>query len=65
MPIYEYTCEDCGFKFEVLSDRWGKRCPDCGSKKVERRFSPCSWVFRGALEWFNELEQEEQDASRF
>lgn len=61
MPIHEYTCENCGFRFEKLSDRWDKRCPDCGSKDVERRFSTFSFYFRGALEYFNE---EEKDASR-
>jgi len=40
MPLYEYTCKDCGSTFEQLiaaRDRdSGVVCPDCGSKHVQR-----------------------------
>jgi putative FmdB family regulatory protein len=42
MPIFEYSCPDCGYIFEKLVlTREEKRleCPKCGSKEVERIFS--------------------------
>jgi putative FmdB family regulatory protein len=48
MPIYEYTCKDCGKSFEKLvrtmSDANGGRrggivCPECGSKNAARALS--------------------------
>ena len=35
MPTYEYECEDCGHRFErfqAMSDRPVRKCPDCGQK---------------------------------
>ena len=63
MPIFEYVCKDCGLKFEVLSNRWDGKCPQCGSENIKRRFSPCSWNFRGLFELIQEEEQEERNAS--
>ena len=43
MPLYEYSCRECGKRFEVLqrmgagSD--GVACPACGSKQVGKQFS--------------------------
>lgn len=42
MPIYEYTCTECGHRFEELvpAHRASKvRCPECGSLRAERAFS--------------------------
>jgi putative FmdB family regulatory protein len=40
MPIYEYTCNQCGKEFEYLV-RGQERatCPDCGSADLEKRLS--------------------------
>lgn len=43
MPLYEYSCRDCGHEFEVLQ-RMGERgdelrCPACGAVGAERRLS--------------------------
>ena len=40
MPIYEFACGSCGARFEELV-RAGQTapCPECGSAKVERKFS--------------------------
>lgn len=42
MPIYEYDCQQCGDRFEVLvrgrSDA-PKECPECGSKGITKAFS--------------------------
>ena len=40
IPIYEYSCQDCGNDFEALvrgSDR--ATCPECESENLERIFS--------------------------
>jgi putative FmdB family regulatory protein len=43
MPLYEYTCADCGHRFEVLQrlgeGSEGLTCPECGAAKVEKQFS--------------------------
>lgn len=47
--IVEYYCKDCGLKFEVLSDRWDKRCPQCGSKNTVRQLSIFAFTFNPKL----------------
>jgi len=49
MPLKEYICKDCGKKFEVLTERWDKKCPQCGSEKVERKFSTFAFNFSPKL----------------
>jgi putative FmdB family regulatory protein len=40
MPIYEYRCQSCQAEFEVLVRGSEKpECPQCESKKLERRLS--------------------------
>ena len=42
MPIYEFTCEECGKEFERLvfgSDQDAVKCPACGSDRTRREFS--------------------------
>jgi len=41
MPIYEYTCDDCGKDFDALVSSASAKnpCPHCGSKKVTKQFS--------------------------
>ncbi len=42
MPIYEYSCRKCGHVFEALLKNAAEAppsCPDCGSAKLEKRFS--------------------------
>ncbi|KPK77072.1 MAG: hypothetical protein AMJ89_03070 [candidate division Zixibacteria bacterium SM23_73] len=42
MPIYEYLCEECNLKFEILQrNTSGEKvaCPKCGTEKVKRLFS--------------------------
>ena len=44
MPVYEYLCRKCGKSFErvetVKEHESAKvHCPECKSKKVERRWS--------------------------
>ncbi|OXU14428.1 FmdB family zinc ribbon protein [Sedimentisphaera salicampi] len=48
MPMYEYSCEDCGKKFQFFqkSIRSEKKqtCPECGSSKVRKLISSFSAV---------------------
>jgi putative FmdB family regulatory protein len=40
MPMFEYTCEDCGHAFEALV--YGETtpvCEVCGGKKLAKQFS--------------------------
>ncbi len=43
MPIYEYSCQDCGTKFEKLirrdSDLESLCCPSCGEKHLAKELS--------------------------
>jgi putative FmdB family regulatory protein len=43
MPLYEYTCRECGRRFEVLqrlgADGTGVTCPGCGARSVSKQFS--------------------------
>jgi putative FmdB family regulatory protein len=43
MPLYEYTCRECGRRFEVLqrvgADSAGVTCPACGATHVAKQFS--------------------------
>ncbi|MBN1574971.1 MAG: zinc ribbon domain-containing protein [Chitinispirillaceae bacterium] len=47
MPIYEYSCRDCGKKFEELVSSGAKEnppCPSCSSTRTEKRISAFSSV---------------------
>ena len=44
MPIYEYRCEECDHRFEILQrlgdGAAGLACPDCGTtERLEKMFS--------------------------
>lgn len=44
MPIFEITCDHCGFSGEtiVLSAEEALKCPACGSGKTRKRMSATS-----------------------
>lgn len=44
MPVYEYSCQNCGKRFEVRAtlqerEKLAVRCPNCKSDKVTRTYS--------------------------
>jgi putative FmdB family regulatory protein len=43
MPIFEYSCDDCGTKFEKLVRRSAEadavRCPSCGQDHLTTEYS--------------------------
>jgi putative FmdB family regulatory protein len=49
MPIYEYSCQKCGARVEVMqkiTDKPLKRCKNCGGK-LEKEWSATSFQFKG------------------
>ena len=51
MPIYEYDCQKCGKRTEVIqgySDPPLKICPHCGGKKLKKAFSAPAIQFKGS-----------------
>ena len=51
MPIYEYDCQKCGKRTEVIqgySDPQLKICPHCGGKKLKKAFSAPAIQFKGS-----------------
>lgn len=49
MPVYEYLCDQCHFKFELkkrFSEDGGESCPRCGGD-ARRLFSPVAVIFKG------------------
>ena len=50
MPLYEYQCEDCDHRFEVIrkfSDPPLEKCPKCGGP-VRKLFSSPAIQFKGS-----------------
>ena len=49
MPIYEYSCGECGKEFEelVMSSDETICCPECKSEHVERLMSAASFKSNG------------------
>jgi putative FmdB family regulatory protein len=51
VPIYEYECDACGHRFEVIqkfSDDPIDVCPKCGERKVHKRLSSPAFQFKGS-----------------
>ncbi len=46
MPIYSYVCKKCGKTFDLLegmtAHKAEKKCPQCGSKNIERTLAAFS-----------------------
>ena len=50
MPLYEYECNDCAFRFERqqrFSDPPVSSCPECDGV-VRKVFHPASVIFKGS-----------------
>ncbi len=51
MPLYEYECDACGHRFEVIqkfSDDPIEVCPKCGERKVHKLLSSPAFQFKGS-----------------
>jgi len=50
MPLYEYQCDACGRRFEIIqkfSDGPPDACPKCGKGPVQRQQSSPAFQFKG------------------
>ena len=50
MPIYEYQCDACGKRVEVIqhiSEKPLKVCPHCGKKKLRKLISASAFKLKG------------------
>lgn len=50
MPIYEYRCEECGHRLEVIqkfSDSPFTQCPNCKGR-LSKVLSPSALMFKGS-----------------
>ena len=50
MPLYEYVCDACGQRFEIIqkfSDGPPEACPACGKGPVVRQMSSPAIQFKG------------------
>ncbi len=52
MPLYEYSCRQCGQRFEVLqrigADASGVSCPKCGGREVAKQLSTFASSVQGS-----------------
>lgn len=50
MPIYEYQCQNCGHKLEVMQSIHAEpllECPECTQKKLSRLVSAAGFQLKG------------------
>ncbi len=51
MPLYEFSCCECGVEFEKLVRRQDEtaelKCPQCGSGKLEEKISAFASFSKG------------------
>ena len=50
MPIYEYQCERCNHKLEIIqkiSDEQLRFCPECGAETLRKLISAVSFRLKG------------------
>jgi putative FmdB family regulatory protein len=52
MPTYDYVCDACDHKFELMQsfkDAPKKKCPECGKSKLRRLFGAgAAILFKGS-----------------
>jgi len=64
MPLYEYECDACGRRFELIqrfSDRLAERCSLCGSGPVRKLFSSPAIQFKGSGWYITDYARKEKD----
>ncbi|NLU48674.1 MAG: zinc ribbon domain-containing protein [Syntrophomonadaceae bacterium] len=51
MPIFDFACQDCGKKFDLMisnKDKDKVTCPECGSSQVKQLLSVFNTASRGS-----------------
>src|SRR5436190_18397548 len=63
MPLYEYECDACGRRFELIqrfSDRLPEKCSLCGSGPVRKLFSSPAIQFKGSGWYITDYARKDQ-----
>ncbi len=67
MPVYEYECESCGKRFEVIqkfSDREVIACQFCKTGKIRKILSPTAFVLKGSGWYATDYASKKPDAEK-
>jgi putative FmdB family regulatory protein len=65
MPLYEYQCESCGNRFEVIrkfSDGPVETCPKCGGH-VQKLMSAPAFTFKGSGWYITDYAKKDSSAA--
>ena len=63
MPLYEYRCDACGRKFELIqrfSDPPAETCAVCGSGPVHKQVSSPAFQFKGSGWYITDYARKDQ-----
>jgi len=66
MPVYEYQCKKCHYRFELkqsFNDDSIVTCPQCASK-AKRIFSPVPIIFKGSGFYTTDAKQAKDKTSK-
>ena len=68
MPLYEYECEACGRRFEVIHQKYSdpsvEVCKECGKGPVRRLLSSPAIQFKGSGFYINDYAQKGKSDSK-
>ena len=66
MPLYEYQCDACGARFELIrkfSDPPLEVCPTCGKGPVQKLISSPAFQFKGSGWYVTDYAKKSDDSS--
>src|SRR3990172_3017609 len=66
MPLYEYQCDSCGARFELIrkfSDPPLTVCPTCGAERVRKLISSPAFQFKGSGWYVTDYARKADDSS--
>ncbi len=66
MPLYEYECDACGNRFELIrkfSDPPLTTCPRCGEERVRKLVSSPAFQFKGSGWYVTDYARKSEESS--
>ncbi len=66
MPTYEFECDKCGHRFEIMqgmNDPAPKKCPDCGKTALRKVFHPVGIIYKGSGFYATDYAKKDQEAN--
>jgi putative FmdB family regulatory protein len=66
MPLYEYECESCGHRFELIqrfADPPAERCASCGKGPIHKLLSAPAFHFKGTGWYVTDYANKKSDGS--